>query len=355
MISVFFRCACPYVGYTLKQADYAKGEMHDCTPAQMTRTGHKLLHSSGSYLVLGRFEGKKYFHIRQTKSTAMDEQGRQIYTNLALVGSTGEDERTINRIAGYALLDEDRFYQEIASMMILMDGDFTVDFKALQAFLNRFDRDYQVETTNQTLKCICKEIFFAGTNNEVDFIVAEADWNYFVKQVGIPFRVPPYWFTYHEAKGMAESARLIFLNASETATVQESAKVEVSALVEPVQPQAEQELAVLREQLQSLQQTHSQTVLEKKQLETEEGSLQQKLEAAEEKLISMGTHLQELMEKVKKSFFAGVLVGLIGMALAVLIFGRIGGCTKDKPDATQSPTSEVTTQRTDVERGFLYA
>lgn len=373
MISVFFRCACPYVGYTLKRADYTNHEMHDCLPGQMTRTGHKLLHSSGSYLVLGRFEGKKYFHIRQSKSTALDEQGRQIYTNLALVGSTKEDERTINRIAGYALLDEDRFYREIASMMILLDGDFTVNFEALREFLARFDRDYQVETSDPRLKTFCKEILFAETKNEIDFIVAEADWNYFVKQVGINFRMPPYWFTYQEAKSMAKSAKLVFAEATgdrdalkieavqKTETVQKAEPVrrmeekETTVLPDRSQEQGRQEADKLNEQLQSLQQTHELMVREKQMLEKKGGNLQQQLEATERKLVEMGTQLQQLTEKIKKSFFLGLLVGLIGMALAILIFGQIRGCTKGKSDVTEPRAAAVATQITNIERGSRYA
>ena len=360
MISVFFRCACPYVGYTLKRADYVKGEMLDCTPVQMTRTGHKLLHSSGSYLVLGRFEGKKYFHIRQSKSTALDEQGRQIYTNLALVGVTAEDERVINRIAGYALLDEDRFYQEIASMMILLDGDFSVDLDALKAFLDRFSRDYRVETSNLRLKEVCREILFAETHNEIDFIVAEADWNYFVKQVGISFRVPPYCFTYSEAKAMAESAKLTFPEAGASVDVPEEpqkpvAPVQKEPAEKPDFSHLNQELALLRQQMDDLRQAGDRKAQEKLATEAEKGILHAQQSKAEEKMSTLAVELQQLMEKIKKNFFLGILVGMIGTALAVLIFGQIGGCAKDKPVEAEQPTASVTTEVMDTERRYHYA
>lgn len=372
MISVFFRCACPYVGYTLKQADYTKGEMRDCTPAQMTRTGHRLLHSSGSYLVLGRFEGKKYFHIRQSKSTALDEQGRQIYTNLALVGDTAADERVINRIAGYALLDEDRFYREIASMMILLDADFTVDFEALKAFLDRFSRSYQVKTSNPRLKEFCRSVIFASTCNEIDFIVAEADWSYFVKQVGEPFQMPPYCFTYREAKDLADTARLIFPEVEEPgdAPVQsreaevpvpetpEQKPVEkpIEKPVEKPEPnRAEQELEQLKAQMDALRQADARKEQEKQAIETEKGMLRTQLSKAEEKLAEMTSELRQLKEKLKNYFLFGILAGVIGAILAVLIFGQISACTMKKPAQANRPVESAAVQMMEIERGDYYA
>lgn len=317
MVSVFFRCNCPYVGYTLKRVDYVNQVMAECTASDMTKTGHAFLHNSGSYMLLAQVEGKKYFHSRQTKSKAYDDQNRPVYTNVALVGSTEADALVISRIAGYALLDESSFYQEIAKMVTLLDGDFTVDFSALQAFLNRFEQNYQVETTDATVKKLCEDVFFKNSRKEIEFIVLEADLPYFNKQLGRLFS-PAFSFTYQQAKKLGESAKIRFPQKEKyvPSVVSEALDPETSVESDDRQEEnahsANMELAALQKKYELLESEHKENLRAKTAMKDDWDKARQAVAMVEDEL----THLKSML---KKNFWLGLAAGAIGTAIAVLI------------------------------------
>lgn len=184
MISVFFRCNCPFAGYVQRKVDYMNQRLTECSKQEMTYTGYSLFRSSGSYMILANFEGRRYFHSRQSKSTALDDQNRPVRNNVVFVGNSPEDDLVVSRLAGYALLKEEKFYKEIASMITLRDSEFEVDYEALKIFLKRFETDFSVDSPNAADKKMCEDIFFKQTNNDVDFIVLEADLDFLNKQLG---------------------------------------------------------------------------------------------------------------------------------------------------------------------------
>lgn len=98
MISVFFNCSSPYVGYRLLQADYVQEKMVACSEKEMTPTGYKLFNSSGSYMLLGTVHNRKYFHSCESQSVQYDEQGRPIYNNIAFLAGSVKDTPIINKI-----------------------------------------------------------------------------------------------------------------------------------------------------------------------------------------------------------------------------------------------------------------
>lgn len=354
MISIFFRCACPYVGYTLKRADLSSRTMCSCTPAELTHTGHKALHSSGSYLLLGTFEGKKYFHIRQSKSSVLDEQGRQIYTNVALLGTTPADAAMIHRIAGYALLNEDGFYREIAPMVHLLEGDFTVDFDALTAFLRRFTQDYTVNTTNSYAKQFVKDVVFSSTRQEIDFIVTEANWSYFLKQVGIHFPTPSYCFDQKDVQALSQTVDIVFPEPTPAnITVQQHKQVQPeekqnppssaktpapasptpsaktpapasptpsskpSAPVPPP-PSPEPDSQPRKTEKQD-QDTVRKLEEEKDALRAECDTLRQRLTEEQERILDLNASAEEAKRNGLKQFLTGVLSGTLGTLIVFFI------------------------------------
>lgn len=212
MISVFFRCNCPFAGYVQRKVDYINQRLTECSKQEMTYTGYSLFRSSGSYMILANFEGRRYFHSRQSKSTALDDQNRPVRNNVVFVGNSPEDDLTVSRLAGYALLKEAEFYKEIASMITLKESEFEVDYETLKAFLKRFETDFSVESPNAADKKMCEDIFFKRTNNDVDFIVLEADLDFLNKQLGRVAKVQ-YAFDYKEMQELNRRVKLTLPDA----------------------------------------------------------------------------------------------------------------------------------------------
>lgn len=187
MVKVFFLCSSPFVGYTLRQADYIENQMLPVTEQSMTPLGYKIFNSSGSYMVLADISGYRYFHTRQSQSEQYDEQGRRIYANIAFLGSGPADRDVINKLAAYAFFEEDAFYKEIAAMITLSNDGFTIDFEKLSSFLKRFEKNCTLDTASTEAKAFCREITNRAVEEEVTFVLLEATWNYFIKQVGYDF------------------------------------------------------------------------------------------------------------------------------------------------------------------------
>lgn len=232
MISVFFRCNCPFAGYVQRKVDYINHRLTECSKQEMTYTGYSLFRSSGSYMILANFEGRRYFHSRQSKSSALDDQNRPVRNNVVFVGNGPEDDLVVSRAAGYALLKEEEFYKEIASMITLLDSEFEVDYEALKAFLQRFETDFAVESPNAADKKMCQDIFFQRTNNDVDFIVLEADLEFLNKQLGRVAKVQ-YAFDYKKMQELDHRVKVTLSDVSAGKSVPEiSTRNEAVASVE---------------------------------------------------------------------------------------------------------------------------
>lgn len=209
MVSVFFYCSSPYVGYTLKQADYVNREMKSASEKSMTAMGYKLFNSSGSLMVLGEFEGRKYFHTRQSQSENYDEQGRRIYTNVAFAAEDAKDEEIINKIALYVFFNEEEFYRQMADMILLLDDGFIVDFDKLSVFMTEKinNTDFSLKPGsgnagrfyNDVMKC---------RNKKLSFVVTESTWSYFIKQAGCDFNnTVLYKFSSDEAQSLVSGSK----------------------------------------------------------------------------------------------------------------------------------------------------
>ncbi len=214
MISVFFYCSSPYVGYTLRQADYINKEMKGVSEKSMTAKGYKLINSSGSYMVLGKFGERKYFHTRQSQSENYDEQNRRILTNVAFVGENGSDDGAVNKLAMYVMFNEEKFYEEISGMISLVQTGFTVDFEKLEAFLQKIDKaDITLKSeSNQALSFFEKVM---KCDKELSFVITESTWSYLVKQVGYDFNEDVlYKLALREAKVLTDVSTVVLGNTA---------------------------------------------------------------------------------------------------------------------------------------------
>lgn len=207
MVSVFFNCSSPYVGYTLKEADYEEGRMVSCGRREMGELCYKIFNSSGSYMVLSTLEGKRYFHTRQSRSEAYDEHGRRIYTNVAFVADGREDIPVVNRIAAYVFFEEETFYRWMAKLITLLDDGFTVDFAELKRFLNQCanglearEREAGAGNALSFFNCVCKG---------KDFVALESTISYFNKQAGYDFGALKQ-FSLTEAQDCAKAVDVCF-------------------------------------------------------------------------------------------------------------------------------------------------
>lgn len=191
MISVFFYCSSPYVGYSIKKADYVNREMIPCNSARKLdfgERGYRIFTASGSYMFFGNIDNKRYLHTRQSKTENYDEQNRRIYNDIAFIGDSKEDFSVLNKIAAYVFFEEEKFYAEIAKMITLLDDGFTVDFEALSEFIKRFDGAVEIVTEDPVAKNIFNDVFLKENNNEVILMVPETTVEYFFKQVDYNFR-----------------------------------------------------------------------------------------------------------------------------------------------------------------------
>lgn len=221
MITAVFQCSSPFVGYTIRVADYQKKRMTECSAGQMTKLGWKVFQVSGTYAILMDSDNRRYFHARQSESKAYDEQGRRIYTNVAFVGApdSERDNRTVTNIALYELFEPERFYQEIAGMIRLTDEGFEVEFEKLEHFLKQLEMGFQCRTESRQAKELWEEILHSVSHETIRFVVLEATWEYFVKQAGTDFgRSVKRMLSLQEAKKYASQAELVFAGSEERKT-----------------------------------------------------------------------------------------------------------------------------------------
>lgn len=331
MISVFFRCNCPFEGYVEKKIDYVNKQYPYWIQGDMTYTGYSLFHSSGSYMVLANFEGRKYFHSRQTQSQAFDDQNRPVYTNVVFVGNSPQEDLVVSRLAGYALMKEPEFYQEIASMITLLDGDFAVDFDALERFLKRFERDYQVSSSNPADEKMCEEIFFKRTSNDIDFVVLQADLDFLNKQLGRLAKVR-YAFERKDMHSLCDRVAVTFSAGEKEPLASEQLPVEAAAAEEKgtmAETAAAQEVPVREEKPAVAEKPFVPETPSVPKESTENwreallNAAREELEEAKAKLASLTVQIENLKNALKKKFLLGLAAGIIGTVLAVLMIKLI--------------------------------
>lgn len=330
MVNVFFICSSPYVGYTLRKADYVQKAMLPCTQQDMTALGYKVFNSSGSYMVLGTFEGRRYFHTRQSESEHYDEQGRRIYANIAFLGSNAGDTAAINAIAAYAFFEEEAFYAEMADMITLRDDGFTVDFVRLTSFLKRFENKCTIETQSAEAERVFRAI--TAGSGELDLIVRESTWSYFVKQVDYDFHDSiGIQLSYTEAKELSGKAAIRFTDTkkpTEKTPSKEAPKHPADAEKKPsTPPRKEQPAEKSSTEKENIEKSPEQKKLEDKfsGLLYQNNNQKKLLDAAEQKAFALKNEIARLKEKLKQHFLLGLLVGIVGTVIAVLMIRALFG------------------------------
>lgn len=329
MVSVFFYCSSPYVGYTLKQADYIKKEMKSVSEKDMTAIGYKLFNSSGSFMTLGKFDGRKYFHTRQSQSENFDEQGRRIYTNVAFVGENSKDDETINKIAMYVMFNENMFYKQIADMITLQDDGFTIEFDKLNSFVDKLNKtDISIKSSsNNTVKFY--DDIMSSNSKELSFVVTESTWSYFVKQAGYDFNESVlYKLSLHDAEMLTDGSTIEFCdktNSKEDSTNPPPDPF-VEKKVEEVVPEAvttnETEIKAKADEskfsdgkdkeIKKLKQDINNICAERNGLETEINKLNKRISTLVKENATLKGEQKALTVK-------GILKGVIGTVLAVLV------------------------------------
>ena len=294
MISVFFYCSSPYVGYKLKQVDYVNREMLAVTTKeQMTNLGYTCFTSSGSYTLLGSFEGKRYFHTRQSKSENYDEQGRRIYTNIAFLGSEPHDEKTVNKIAAYAFFKENEFYETFSKMITLEVEGFSVDFDELSAFIDQMENcDLTFSSEDLNAQKFYDKIL---TDNQViSFIVTEASWDYFVKQTKGCFsnNRPVYSFTFDEAQRLISST-----------TVELSKPVDIGKTDEDTkQPEKTKEAEIEKTEEAEINKEQAEKIEDKEQTEKVDKDAAESYDEAMQKMQDKLADIQAELLNVREKF-----------------------------------------------------
>lgn len=316
MISIFFYCSSPYVGYTLKKADYINKEMKNVSEKDMTAIGYKLFNSSGSFMVLGKFDGRKYFHTRQSQSENFDEQNRRIYENVAFVGENIQDEKVIDKIAMYVLFNEKIFYRKMADMTILLDDGFTIDFNKLLAFVNEIDKakivfdssnNNAVKFYNDIMKCCDKEI---------SFVITESTWSYFIKQVGFDFNESVlYKLSLQDAELLTKDS-IVKLDNEIKSTDNSSHFPPASQDSNVAETKNETDDKIISferdEEIRKLKQDINNICAERNDLKSE-------IKALNKKINFLTKENTNLMEEQKTLKIKNIIKGVIGTALAVLI------------------------------------
>lgn len=328
MVSVFFYCSSPYVGYTLKQADYIKKEMKSVSPKDMTAIGYKLFNSSGSFMIFGKFEGRKYFHTRQSQSENFDEQGRRIYTNVAFVGENSRDDKTINKIAMYVMFNEKIFYKEISDMIMLLNEGFTVDFAKLSAFIEKIANfDIRLKSGSNETKKFYNDMLNRN-DKELGFVITESTWSYLTKQCGYDFNESVlYKLSLQDAEILTSGSVIEFGDKissndnSATPPAPPAGKKETAVVTETVpftdaEIKAEEDENELSDEkdkeIKKLRQDINNVCAERNELEAELKELRQKISAlSKENMI--------LKEEKKCLDIKNILKGVIGTVLAVLV------------------------------------
>lgn len=336
MISVFFNCSSPYVGFRLLQADYVNKKMVACTEKEMTPTGYKLFNSSGSYMLLGTFHNRKYFHSCESQSVNFDEQGRPIHNSIAFLAGTPADARIINAIAAYVFFNEEEFYAEMAKNITLLDDGYTVNFQALEAFLKKFEQGCQIRAKAPAADRFYREIQNSSGTYEVDFIVRQSTWNYFAKQAGRDFtRNEKYNMSDTQGEELAGQGTVYFRPQAEVKKNEQiiektddvHTKVEIGNSNTPTDPVAGQQItqnmdSVKHQKDIATDQDHHQELMV---LQKECNTKAQLLAVAEKKATELLAEVSRLKNTIKNSFWLGLAAGIIGTAIAVLIINKLKG------------------------------
>lgn len=336
MISVFFNCSSPYVGFRLLQADYVNNKMVACTEKEMTPTGYKLFNSSGSYMLLGTFHDRKYFHSCESQSVNFDEQGRPIHNSIAFLAGTSADARIINAIAAYVFFNEEEFYAEIAKYITLLDDGYTVDFQALETFLKKFEQGCQIRAKTPAADRFFREIQNSSGSYEVDFIVRQSTWNYFAKQAGRDFtRNEKYNMSDTQGEELAGQGTVYFRSQAEAKkpeqiikkTIDVPNEVEIRNTNIPTdrivdQPTIQKQEPIEHPKDTTTNEEHKQQLMV---LQTECNAKTQLLAVAEKKAAELLAEVSRLKNTIKNSFWLGLAAGIIGTALAVLIINKLKG------------------------------
>lgn len=329
MVSVFFYCSSPYVGYTLKQADYIKKEMKSVSEKDMTAIGYKLFNSSGSFMTLGKFDGRKYFHTRQSQSENFDEQGRRIYTNVAFVGENSTDDKTINKIAMYVMFNENMFYKQIADMITLQDDGFTIEFDKLNLFVDKLNKtNISIKSSSHKAVKFYDDIMSCNSK-ELSFVITESTWSYFVKQAGYDFNESVlYKLSLQDAEILTDGSTVEFsdeaskkddsINPPPAPPVEKKveevvpenisaneAKVKVKADENKLPDEKDKEIKKLKQDINNI-------CAERNDLETEINKLKKRIS----NLVKENTALKD---EQKTLTIKGILKGVIGTVLAVLV------------------------------------
>lgn len=330
MISVFFNCSSPYVGFRLLQADYMQEKMVACSEKEMTPIGYKLFNSSGSYMLLGTVDNRKYFHSCESQSVQYDEQGRPIHNSVAFLAGSAKDAPIINAIAAYVFFNEDAFYSEMAKYITLLDDGYTVDFKALAAFLKKFEQGCQIQTEAPAAGHFFRDILSSDGRYDIDFIVRQSTWNYFMKQVGRDFtRNEKYNMSDTQGEELAGRGTVVFGQCSSIqgaeAIVERSVPEDVAEPEKKAKPVSEQESVSGQEpsgkkNIPQANEDHEQELMT---LRGDCAAKTQLLAAAEKKTAELLSEASRLKDAIKRSFWLGLAVGVIGTAIAVLIYGLL--------------------------------
>lgn len=330
MISVFFNCSSPYVGFRLLQADYTQEKMVACSEKEMTPIGYKLFNSSGSYMLLGTVDNRKYFHSCESQSVQYDEQGRPIHNSVAFLAGSAKDAPIINAIAAYVFFNEEAFYSEMAKYITLLDDGYTVDFKALAAFLKKFEQGCQIQTEVPAAGHFFRDILSSDGSYDIDFIVRQSTWNYFVKQVGRDFtRNEKYNMSDTQGEALAGQGTVVFgrcpsVRGAET-VVERSVHEDVVEPEKKAEPVCEQknvsgQAPSGKENIPQASEAREQELLT---LRGDCAAKTQLLVSAEKKAAELLYEVSRLRDAIKKSFWLGLAVGVIGTAIAVLIYGLL--------------------------------
>ena len=329
MVSVFFYCSSPYVGYTLKQGDYTKKEMKSVSEKDMTAIGYKLFNSSGSFMTLGKFDGRKYFHTRQSQSENFDEQGRRIYTNVAFVGENSTDDETINKIAMYVMFNENMFYKQIADMITLQDDGFTIEFDKLNLFVDKLNKtNISIKSSNRKAVKFYDDIMSCNSK-ELSFVITESTWSYFVKQAGYDFNESVlYKLSLQDAEILTDGSTVEFSDeaSKKDDSINPPPAPPVEKKVEEVVPENisaneakekvkadENKLSDEKDkEIKKLKQDTNNICAERNDLKTEINKLKKSISALEKENTA-------LKDKQKTLTIKGILKGVIGTVLAVLV------------------------------------
>jgi len=341
MISVYFNCSSPYVGYTLRKADYIGEKMEPCDKKEMTEIWYKVFDSSGSYTVFGSFGGKRYFHSRQSHSETTDEHGRRLYVNVAFAADeNSEDAMALNRIAAYAFFEEEKFYADLAQMIVLTREGFTVKFDMLKAYLARFSRDLIFSSEDYKAKNVYNSLM-ANRFMGLQLIVFEATESYFIKQIGYDFggnmKIK---LSENEAKDIATAASVSLAcemesdnhgdvvaeeqqNTPETDPVEETERVEDSEQLpkntESGNETAESEPLIFPDIQKDLTLQYRQLQAELGDFRYKNTQLSSKVKLLEKKVQDLLAENEELKTKLTKKNKTFAIYAAIGLTAVILV------------------------------------